>query len=231
MENKKKKLKQHKKYNDKEYHKKYNKENKEHLNKLMKKNYIKNNRRLKNYSRVYSSEKKMTEKYNRPIKNIIRERIIKESNTCKNILTLESKDFLFSKLIPEKKVYVFENNKNEYNLMLKTKPKNVILSFGDISNFKEFDMNTDLIYLDFCSTYLSNKETIYLLKEKIRNCKIFVVTFCTWDETKEPDGDYQFELIKNLQEITEVNWKVLFGQGYRDKGYSTMVTIILENIK
>jgi hypothetical protein len=216
---------------NKEYQKKYQKENKEHIKQLMKKNYKENKRVRKHYTRVYTSEKKMTEKYNRPIKNIIRERIITESKNCKNILTLESKDFLFSKLIPEKKVYVFENDKEEYNLMLKTKPKNVILSYGDISNFKEYDMDIDLIYLDFCSTYLSSKETIYLLKEKIRNCKIFAVTFCTWDETKEPNGDYQFELIRNLQELTNINWKVLFGQGYRDKGHSTMVTIILENSK
>ena len=203
----------------KEYYKKYYEEHKPKLKKQMKKSYNKNKPKRKQYSRVYSTQTKMEKKYDRPIKNIIRERIIKEinNNKIKNILTLESEGFLFCKEIPEKKVYLFENDKRTFNLMQKPKPKNVILNFGEISDFKDYDMNTDCIYLDFCCTYLTGKETIYLLKEKIKNSKLFVVTFCTWDETKEPNGDYQFELINQLQTLLDINFKVIFGQGYRDK--------------
>ena len=195
----------------KEYHKKYYKENKLKMKKQMKKSYKKNIDERKHYSRTYLTQKKMEKKYDRPIKNIIRERIIREisKHKIKNILTLESEDFLFCKEIPEKKVYVFENNKTIFNLMQKPKPKNVILNFGDISDFRDYDMSIDCIYLDFCCTYLTGKETIYLLKEKIKDSKLFVITFCTWDETKKPNGDYQFELINQLQTLLDINFKAI----------------------
>ena len=113
--------------------------------------------------------------------------------------------------------------------MQKKKPKNVILNYGNVSDFSEYDMDVDCIYLDFCCTYTTAKEVIYTLKNKIANSKLFVVTFCTWDEKKKPNGDYQFELISNLQNLLGINFKVIFGQGYRDKQHSTMVTIIMEN--
>jgi DNA-directed RNA polymerase beta' subunit len=198
---------------------------------LMKENYEKNKDKRKHYSRVYSSERKMEESYNRPVKNIIRNKIIEEISrkNIKNILTLESSEFLFTKQIPEKKLYVYEKDKKVFDKMNKTKPKNVILNYGDVSDFSRYDFNVDCIYLDFCGSYTTEKEIIYNLKEKIRNSKLFVITLCTWDETKKPNGDYQFDLINKLQTLLEVNFKVLFGQGYRDNKHSTMVTIILEN--
>jgi hypothetical protein len=215
----------------KAYHSKYYKENKTRLKKLMKKSYNKHKDIRKHYTRVYSSEKKMEKSYNRPIKNIIRNKIIEEISRreIKNILTLESSDFLFVKQIPEKKFYVYEKDKKVFEKMNRTKPKNVILNYGDISDFSRFDFNVDCIYLDFCGSYSTEKEIVYNLKEKIRKSKLFVITLCTWDETKKSNGDYQFELINQLQTLLEINFKVLFGQGYRDKKHSTMVTIILEN--
>lgn len=216
----------------KKYHKEYNKKNKEHISKLMKKNYEENKDIRKHYSKVYSSEKRMEKSYNRPVKNIIRNKIIEEISrkNIKNILTLESSEFLFVKQIPEKKFYVYERDKRVFDKMNKVKPKNVILNYGDISDFSRYDFDVDCIYLDFCGSYSTEKEIIYNLKEKIRKSKLFVITLCTWDETKKPNGDYQFELINKLQTLLEVNFKVLFGQGYRDNRHSTMVTIILENI-
>jgi len=216
---------------DPNYHKNYYKEHEEKIKKQLKDNYKKNKRKRIHYSRVYSSESKMKAKYNRPVKNLIRDRIISEiqRRDIKTILTLESEDFLFAEEIPQKKVYVFEIDKKIHNLMRKNKPRNVILNQGGISDFSEYDMDVDCIYLDFCCTFKTAKEEIYLLKEKISKSKLFIVTFCTWDETKSPDGDYQFELINKLQTMLEINFKVIFGQGYRDKKHSTMVTIILEN--
>ena len=215
----------------KAYHSKYYKENKPRLKKLMKKSYNKHKDFRKHYARVYSNEKKMEESYDRPIKNIIRNKIIDEisSRDIKNVLTLETKDYLFAKKIPEKKVYAFEIDKDSFNKMNRTKPKNVILNQGDISDFSRYDFNVDCIYLDFCGSYTTEKEVIFNLKDKIRNSKLFVLTLATWDETKKPNGDYQFDLINKLQNLLEVNFKVIWGQGYRDKKHCTMVTIILEN--
>jgi hypothetical protein len=197
----------------------------------MKKNYKENAPKRKHYARIYSSQKRAEEKYNRPVKNIIREKIIDlmSNYQIKNLLTLESKDFIFTKLIPEKKVYIFERDKNEFDNMQHSKPKNVILNFGDISDFKEFDLNVDFIYLDFCTIYNSNKETLFLLKEKIQKAKLFAITLCTRDSFKDSVGDYQFDLLNKLQTLLGINFKILFGQGYRDNRHSTMVTIIMEN--
>jgi hypothetical protein len=215
----------------KNYHKEYNQKNKEKIRKQMRENYKEHEDKRKNYQKVYQSEKKMEESYDRPIKNIIRNKIIEEitSRDIRNILTLETKDYLFAKKMPEKKVYVFEIDKDSFNKMNRSKPKNVILNSGDVSDFSRYDFNIDCIYLDFCGSYTTEKEVIYNLKEKIRNTKLFVLTLATWDETKKPNGDYQFELINQLQTMLEVNFKVVWGQGYRDKKHCTMVTIILEN--
>lgn len=215
----------------KSYRKDYYKKNKRKYQNFMKKYYNENSEKIKNYTRVYSSEKAMSRGYDRPIKNIIRAKILSyiENYPINSILTLESEDFLFSKELPQSKIFVFENNLNTFKKMRLKKPKNVVLSYGDVSNFKEYNSNVDFIYLDFCYTFSTAKEIIYNLKENIRKARLFAVTFCTWDETKEPNGDYQFDLINKLQTIIGINFKVLFGQGYRDKEHSTMVTIIMEN--
>lgn len=40
-------------------------------------------------------------------------------------------------------------------------------------------------------------------------------------------GDYQFDLISRIQEITDINWKIVYGESYYDS--VQMATIILEN--
>ena len=219
------------KKNSPAYMKKYYKNNKTKLVKQMKKAYKKNKPYRLHYGKVFTSEKKLVETYNRPVKNLIRDKIINEieNRKIKNILTLESKDFLFANQLPNKKIYIYENDELTFKDMYETKPKNVILSLGDISSFKEVEVNPECIYLDFCGTYNTEKEVVYNLREKIKSCKLLVLTLCTWDETKTANGDYQFELINQLQSLLEINFKVIWGQGYRDKKHSTMVTIILEN--
>jgi hypothetical protein len=211
--------------------KRYYKNNKLKMAKQMKEAYIKDKPFRLHYQKVRVSEEAAIKKYDRPVKNLIREKIVSEIETrqIKNILTLESKDFLFSKLIPNKKIYVFEKDKLEFDSMLVSKPKNVILNQGDVSNFKEYDINPECIYLDFCGAFNKEKSIVWELKEKIKSCKLFVLTVCTWDETKSSNGDYQFDLINQLQSLLEINFKVIWGQGYRDKKHSTMVTVILEN--
>ena len=203
-----------------------------------------NKKHMQSYMKKYANEHKdqmrlnaKNAKYNRPNKNRIREEVINliESNKCKKILTLESKDFLFSKLIPERKVIVFEREEKEYKEMLKKKPKNVKLFFGEVSDFADLDSQVDCIYLDFCTNYPYAKETIYNLKEVIKNCHIFGVTFClhvgkdAMDKGYEKKGDYQFDLINKLQELLGINFKVLYGEAYSD--VKPMVTIVFENPK
>ena len=210
---------------DKTFRKWYSK-NKEKQRKTMKDYYEQNKEQV----RFTSQESR----YNKPKKNKIREIITREIEERKinKILTLESKDFLFSKLLPEKKIIVFEKDKSEYNLMEKRKPKNVSVFFGDISKFSDLNSEVECIYLDFCGIYPNEKEVIYNLKEQIKKCRLFIVTFSMRvnKENKEgfrKYGDYQFDLIRRIQELTEINWQVVYGEAYRD--VQPMVTIIFEN--
>jgi len=171
--------------------------------------------------------------YNLPTKNRVRETIVNNilNKEIKTILTLESSEFLFSKLLPNKKIFVFEKNIEIYKKMEKCAPKNVTLFFGNISKFAELNLNVDCIYFDFCSTFQKNQDVLIDLKKQIKNCKLFIVSFYRiWRGNKKYsipciNGGYEFDLINKIQTLTEVNWKVLYGERYNN----SMVTIIFEN--
>lgn len=198
---------------------------------------------MKKYMEAYYRENKENlrlnaqSKYNQKNKNKVRENIISiiQKYPIKKILTLESEDFIFSNLLPDKKILVFENEKTIYNKMQKDKPKNVKLFFGDISKFSDLDSQVDMVYLDFCGIYEFSKQEIYELKEVISNSKLFAVTFALriGNEARKHGfnqfGDYQFDLINKLQELLGINFKVLYGEAYKDT--QPMVTIVMENPK
>lgn len=213
------------------YSKKHYKNNKKKYIKYMKEYYKTHNQEIKLNSKIQNRcTKKDNHNYNKPRKNEIRQNIIKYLNiyNIKTILTLESKDFIFSKLVPEKKVFVFESNINTYKEMVKAKPKNVKLFLGDISEFKELEQKVDFVYLDFCSTINTIKDVFFYLKETIKQSKLFAVTLCPWCKWDNiGKGDYTFIIINEIQNITETNWKVLYGETYKDT--MAMVTILFEN--
>jgi hypothetical protein len=222
--------KKHKK--QKEYSKKWYEEHKQYMKEFMKEYYKENKLDLT----LYQKEQKLKKSgYNKPMKNLVRKRIINELNNYKinNILTLESDKFYFSKELPEKKIIVFERDLDTFNKMNKTKPKNVSLFLGDISGFKSIDMNIDFIYLDFCGTWNVEKETLVDLSEHLKNCKLLGLTFALRDNTGiEKIGDHQFDLLRKIQELTELNFKVIYGETYRGTGDNhsqPMITILLEN--
>ena len=119
----------------KEYSKKWYEEHKQYMQEYMKEYYEKNKLDLTLYQKEVELKKKG---YNKPMKNKVRENLINLMNNYKinTILTLESDKFYFSKLIPEKKIIVFERDLDTFNKMNKTKPKNVSIFLGDISGFK-----------------------------------------------------------------------------------------------
>ena len=197
------------------------------------KEYYKDN---KDELRLNAKEQRLKEKgYNRTNKNRIRENLISviERFKINKILTLESEDFIFSNLLSNKKIIVFENDKNTFNKMEKSKPKNVKLFYGGVSKFADLDSEVDCVYLDFKGIFEFTKQEIYELKEVIKKAKLFAVTFSLriGNEAKERGfeqfGDYQFDLIRRLQELLEINFKVIYGEAYKD--IQPMVTMVLEN--
>jgi len=170
--------------------------------------------------------------YNAENKTRIRNKIVDliRNKDIKSILTLESPDFLFSKLLPDKEIFVWENDANEFKKMEKKNPKNVELTFGNIGKFGMFKSKVDCIYLDFCGTFEKEQTEIVRLKECLKQSKLFICTFCMRCNERIENrfiGDYQFDLISKIQTLTETNWKVLYGESYTDS--VQMVTIIMEN--
>ena len=173
-------------------------------------------------------------KYNCENKNRIRQLIVDEirKKDIKNILTIESPEFLFSNLLPDKKIIVWENDADTFKKMDKKTPKNVELIFGNVGKFGVIGKDVDMIYLDFTGVYGTVQQEIVRLKNRLSKCKLFALTLCLRENhnVKNPllgNGDYQFNLINKIQELTNINWKVIYGESYYDS--VQMVTIILEN--
>lgn len=198
--------------------------NKKRMRDTMNKYYLKNKEDLK----LYQSEKRFKQRYNQPKKNVVRNKIINllKDNQIYSILTLESPDFLFSKEIPEQKIIVFENDKKNYELMLKKKPKNVHLFYGDVSEFSNLNSKVDMVYLDFCSNWSGGKEKIFNLREVIKNSRIFGLTLTIRDNKILWNGDYQVDLIKRIQELIDLKLQVLFGESYKDT--AGMITLFFK---
>ena len=157
----------------------------------------------------------------------IREREIK------SIVTLESPDFLFSNMLPDKKIIVFESDGNICTKLEKKAPKHVEVIFGNINKLGIFNSTHDLIYLDFTGTWMTEQANIIKLGQQIKDCKLFILTLSTRESLTHKQtgnvwkGDASFDLMNKLQEIIGVNWKVVYGEHYYDS--SQMVTLILEN--
>jgi len=178
---------------------------------------------------------KRKKKYNCENKNRIRQLIIDEirKRDINKIVTLESPDYLFSKQLPDKDIIVFEK---EGDIMIKLEkkcPKNVELVFGNISKFNIFKSKADMIYLDFCGTWMTEQENIIKLINSLKEVKLFGLTICLRESAYHKQtnnvykGDYQFDLIKKIQELTKINWKMVYGESYYDS--VQMVTILMEN--
>ena len=173
-------------------------------------------------------------KYKAENKDRLRELIVNEirKNKINSILTLESPEFLFSKLLPDKKIIVWENNADVIKKMEKKTPKNVELIFGNIGKFGIFKSKVDMIYLDFCGTWMTEQSEIVRLKDSLKQVKLFAITLYMRESAYHQqtgntfEGDYQFDLIKKIQDLTEINWKVIYGESYYDS--VQMVTIILK---
>lgn len=172
--------------------------------------------------------------YNCENKNRLRELIIDEirKRKIKSILTLESPEFLFSKALPDKKIIVWENDPATFKKMEKKVPRNVDLIFGNVGKFGVIGKNVDMIYLDFTGLFSNNQDEVVRLKHRLQECKLFVITICLREYQgikKVYSGDYQFDLINKIQSLTELDWKIVYGESYYDS--VQMVTIILENIR
>lgn len=168
-------------------------------------------------------------------KDRIRRIIIDEirKRDIKTIVTLESPEFIFSNLLPDKKIIVFEKEAEVIERMEKKCPKNVELIFGNINKFNIFNSKADMIYLDFCKTWMTEQENVIKMVDCLKKTKLFGITLCLRETAAHKEkgftffGDHQFDLLKQLQTLTGINWRVVYGESYYDS--VQMITILLEN--
>jgi len=169
-------------------------------------------------------------KENRPNKDKIREKLIEciLKYKPKKILTLESPKFEMVKRLPQVKFLIYEKDYKIFKRMQKSKSKYkniILLKRGNVIRFKSDKDRADIIYLDFCGTLSGEKDNILALKEKIKVCKLFVVTFSAHEPRQKFDGisNFYISIPGRLQKILNMRLDIIFGESYDDT--SPMVTI------
>ena len=170
------------------------------------------------------------QKYNNPKKNKVREKIIKliKKHGGFNILTLETSNFMLSNSLKKHTFFICEENEEEYLKMLKDKPKNVFLHYGDISQMCLSVKDFDVVYLDFCCGYESAMDSITKLRDKIDSSKLVGFTFCLRKNKKEILEDYTLDLIFKLQEFLGSSFRPIYKESYADT--SPMATLFFTKV-
>jgi hypothetical protein len=171
-------------------------------------------------------------KKNKPNKDRIREELsnLMATYNPKKVLSLESPKFIMPKLLFDKSFIVYENNTKTYNNMRQTKPKNVTLRKGNIAQFKFSRERADVIYLDFCGAYSGERENILALKDKIRVCKLLIVTFSPREPRQKwcKINDFSLSVVGRMQKELDMDLRIKYGEIYRDYPDGPMVTIAVE---
>jgi hypothetical protein len=170
--------------------------------------------------------------YNNPKKNEVRNKIV---NLIKKyggdkILTLETSNFILPSLMRNHTFFVAEENQEEYLKMIITKPKNVFLHYGNISQMSNLVQEFDTIYLDFCCGYKSAIPIINLLSKKLEESRLVGFTFCLRrNQTEKVEEDYTLDLVWKLNDFLGSNFRPIFKKSYADT--SPMATLFFLNTK
>lgn len=169
----------------------------------------------------------------RPNKDKVREKLIEciSKYKPKKILTLESPKFELVKRMPQVKFLVYEKDYRIFKRMQKPKSKYkniILLKRGNVIGFKSDKDRADVIYLDFCGTLSGEKDNILALKEKIKVCKLFVVTFSCHEPRQKFDGisNFYLSIAGRLQKLLDIRLDMVFGEDYYDS--CPMVTVGFE---
>jgi hypothetical protein len=163
-----------------------------------------------------------------------REFVLKYLELEERTLLLETHNFEMAKLLPDADIHVWERNKDEYELMQKTKPKNVILHYGSVSEYNHKEMISQM-WLDFMGTYEKEREQLLTIINKIKkeepdalqDIKTIILTLCLRASSKN-------QLIKEqiLRLITQLNidlpeYKLI--DSFEYKNGMTMIVIVLKH--
>ncbi len=207
---------------------------------MKKRGYVKKEDKLNKKTSLKKEKKLKT--YNRPRKNEVREWVselirkysvghLPGSDSNYRILTLETEEFLLQKMLKEYQFFVAEKDKKVFLKMNDNKPKNTFLHLGCISELYHLAPDFDVVYLDFCRTFDTEKKIILSLKEKIQKAKLIGFTFCS-RKTKKDLKRYEFDLINKIEKLLNSDKNhltFLNAESYKDKNQSPMITLFFEN--
>jgi len=187
--------------------------------------------------------KKEIKSYDRTIKNEIREDITKLILTKTqrindnfnyfvkkyNILSLETKDYLFVNKLLKHDHYIAQHDKKEMIEMVKNKPDSVkCLYYGDISFLSKLNIQYDVMYFDFCCGINKGIDIFLPFVKKSNKVSILGFTFCL-RSNKKREEDYRLLIMNKLQSLLKIPLKIEYYKSYKDKNQPPMVTIFFSN--
>jgi hypothetical protein len=174
--------------------------------------------------------------YNRSKKNFVRNKIfniIDLDDSINSILTMDTSEYLFSKnyVDTDIKIFLAENNYNEFKKMVETKPEGLWLHYGDVGELYCIKQ-PDVIYLDFCGGLQSSRASIEPLIPLIDGAKYIGFSFCSrgdsWIEKKVKSYEaYIFSELLKMKVIDPSKYEILLSEVYKDG--ATMLTMFFKN--
>lgn len=217
-------------------------------------------RALKAWDTMRAEQKNKS--YDRINKNKVRNEIIKIIKTNlpikSQILTMETKDFLFVKQALDYRFFICEVNIktyikmfNEYNKNKELRTSIYFLHHGSIAEMMHLIPTYDVVFLDFSCTFEKAKESISTLLKAIYESRYFGFTFCLRKNKKELN-DYKFDLISKIEKLLlsyPEGWRIrgkpiekeradkikiisnlIYGEAYRDNNHAPMITLFYKNL-
>jgi hypothetical protein len=154
---------------------------------------------------------------------------LKNDSKKKNAFVLDDHNFQSTKSIINKNisVYLAQNDKNTYNKMLKNKPENATVHFGDYKMLNDMKIKNVVIdHADFCST--ASEKVYETLRERFvkgmyADTAILRITVCQRGIKKDEFINLLLtdltEYVKNtpymLKPLSIRNWCNLYGEEYK----------------
>ena len=191
----------------------------------------------KAWETIRKNKKKPIMNYDRKEKNKVRCSVVKlfksfvDKKKC--ILVLDNEQFLFSKELGDYSIHTCEFDRNVFAKMIKNKPGNVCLHYGNVKLMNNFSYGG--AYLDFCCTWVGARKILKDLKFVLRKCHVVGFTFALRGKLTglpcdivKNHHDFKFTLGERLRYLLGDSFVLSYAKSYKDG--SPMVTLVYNKI-
>jgi hypothetical protein len=162
-------------------------------------------------------------------KNEFRNLIVDTMERCglvgKTIVSLETSQWLFNKSIDAKHIH-YQNDKSEYDKMIKTKPDRTIVINKNITDLVNSQFQVDGLWLDYMQTYdVVSEDISEILKSTcMRGCAVIGLSVSTRSPSKNKPAPLQIE--RMVTSINDIFYKYERSAIIPYKDTSTMYNVI-----